>query len=74
MGGAGGTPSAQVSVQQPPTPRAAARAAWQRRPAAGSVLLRLVDDFLLVTPSRAAAEAIALRLMQGPAPRSLQHQ
>lgn len=30
-----------------------------------SVLLRLVDDFLVITPSRAAAEATALRMLQG---------
>ncbi len=49
------------------TPRARARAAKQRTPAA-SVLLRLVDDFLIITPSRAAAEALALRLLQGVLP------
>ena len=48
------------------TPQARVQAAKQRTPAA-SVLLRLVDDFLIVTPSRAAAEAIALRLLQGSA-------
>ena len=37
-----------------------------RRPAhLPSVLLRLVDDFLVITPSRAAAEALALRLLKG---------
>ena len=29
------------------------------------VMLRLVDDFLVLSPSRAAAEALVLRLMQG---------
>lgn len=61
---AGCTPSTQGSVAQPQTPNGRARAAKQRAPAA-SVLLRLVDDFLLVTPSRAAAEAVALRMLQG---------
>ena len=54
-------------MAQPHTPGSRARAAKQRAPAA-SVLLRLVDDFLLVTPSRAAAEAVALRMLQGDLP------
>ena len=29
------------------------------------VMLRMVDDFLILTPSRAAAEAVILRTMQG---------
>ncbi|BDA46320.1 probable telomerase reverse transcriptase [Coccomyxa sp. Obi] len=61
---AGCTPSTQASVAQPQTSGGRARAAKQRAPAA-SVLLRLVDDFLLVTPSRSAAEAVALRMLQG---------
>ena len=32
------------------------------------VMLRMVDDFLILTPSRAAAEAVILRTMQGAAP------
>ena len=30
-----------------------------------SLLLRLIDDYLIITPSRAAAEAIATRFLQG---------
>ncbi|KAK9817956.1 hypothetical protein WJX72_004857 [[Myrmecia] bisecta] len=30
-----------------------------------SLLIRLIDDFLFITPSRSAAEALALRLLQG---------
>ena len=40
----------------------------RRPPHLPSVLLRLVDDFLVITPSRAAAEALALRLLQGAKP------
>ena len=32
------------------------------------VMLRMVDDFLILTPSRAAAEAVILRTMQGAVP------
>jgi hypothetical protein len=53
-------------VQPPHAPEHAAAAGAQKRRAAGaSVLLRLVDDFLFLTPSRAAAEALALRLLEG---------
>ena len=45
-------------------PMGARRAARQRE-RLPSVLLRLVDDFLFITPSRAAAEAVATRLLQG---------
>ena len=40
----------------------------QRRARGGSlqpVMLRMVDDLLVLTPSRAAAEAVILRTMQG---------
>ena len=30
-----------------------------------SLMMRLIDDFLMITPSHAAAEALALRLVQG---------
>lgn len=40
----------------------------RRPPHLPSVLLRLVDDFLVITPSRAAAEALALRLLKGANP------
>ncbi len=45
----------------------------RRQPHLPSVLLRLVDDVLVITPSRATAEALALRLLQGarPPPREL---
>ena len=42
-----------------------ARGTARRRERLPSVLLRLVDDFLFITPSRAAAEAVATRLLQG---------
>jgi hypothetical protein len=48
----------QQGPDQPPPPPSRQR--W-----GDSVLIRLVDDFLLVTTSRAAAEAVALRLQRG---------
>ena len=41
-----------------------------RRPSLQPVMLRMVDDFLVLTPSRAVAEAVILRTMQGAVPPS----
>jgi hypothetical protein len=59
----------------PGEPAQGARSARRRRqPHLPSVLLRLVDDVLVITPSRATAEALALRLLQGaPAPARALH-
>ncbi len=54
MAGAGGSRTG--------APAAVARRRGAHLP---SVLLRLVDDFLVITPSRATAEAMALRMLQG---------
>ena len=37
------------------------------------VMLRLVDDFLILSPSRAAAEALVSRIMQGVDPCHADH-
>ena len=50
MSGLPGMPSAQGRIA----------AAWLQ-----PVMLRLVDDFLILSPSRAAAEALVLRIIQG---------
>ena len=39
-----------------------------KRSSLQAVMLRMVDDFLILTPSRAAAEAVILRTMQGVVP------
>ena len=36
------------------------------------VMLRLVDDFLVISPSRAVAEALVSRMMQGALPQPLE--
>lgn len=66
-GGATGATAAAGNGSSGPAGRgrAAARAAAAAAAQPASLLLRLVDDFLLLTTSRPAAEAAALRLLQG---------
>lgn len=61
----------QHSTRQSPAQEGSAEEVASRRPACKgglrlpSLLMRLIDDFLFVTPSRAAAEALVNQLMKG---------
>jgi hypothetical protein len=64
----GGTQSTQQTVCASLQQQQAAQGGSQqraRKEGLPSVLIRLVDDFLFISPSRAAAEAVACRLLQG---------
>ena len=67
LGPASSTSGAPTGPAGGPGGRRGAQRA-RRPPHLPSVLLRLVDDFLVITPSRAAAEALALRLLKGANP------
>lgn len=55
-----------VAVQQAGTEGACLRGGPQRRaPRLQSLLMRLIDDFLFITPSRTAAEALVNKLLKG---------
>ena len=54
------------SVQQSPTRAAGVRKGVERKaPRLQSLLMRLIDDFLFITPSRTAAEALVNKLLKG---------
>ena len=54
------------SMQQSPTEAAGSRRGVERRaPRLQSLLMRLIDDFLFITPSRTAAEALVNKLLKG---------
>ena len=65
------------SVRQSPTEAAGSRRGAERRaPRLQSLLMRLIDDFLFITPSRTAAEALVNKLLKGaqlPAPLPCTH-
>ncbi|KAK9842467.1 hypothetical protein WJX81_001464 [Elliptochloris bilobata] len=58
-------PATPASSAMRPPALGTARGPRRRGAHLPSVLLRLVDDFLVITPLRAAAEALALRLLHG---------
>lgn len=54
------------ATQQSPTKAAGLRRGVERRaPRLQSLLIRLIDDFLFITPSRTAAEALVNKLLKG---------
>ena len=52
-----------VPAQQPPF--VLSRAMLVSRKGPPSLMLRLIDDYLIITPSLTAAEALAVRFLQG---------
>lgn len=56
---------APVSHRPPHTQTAAHTGGVTQQGVPPSLMMRLIDDFLAITPSRTAAEALATRLLQG---------